>query len=189
MRHQRNYRLYSEEREKLPYKFRAAALRFCEKAEITETHSLKKGKQFTEKQITGITATDFIVEITKQMIAHHGIRKCASALLQADRLGAWGETKTRDVKVVAKKIGKTKLYKDSSETCYPLDEELEKLFLDLEKLTRSEYLSKEQQDEKRRIEDRLGVLETLLVQKMQDKDDESLQIAVNKWLDYIQNER
>lgn len=123
------------------------------------------------------------------MIIHHGIRKCVSALLQADRAGSWGETKIRDVKVVAKKIGKTKLYKDSSEIYYPLEEELEKLFLDLEELKRSEYLSKERQDEKKRIEDRLVVLETLLVQKMQDKDDESLQIGVSKWLDSIQKNR
>lgn len=178
----------SEERQKLPYKFRAPALKFCQKAGITTIHSIKRGKQFTDKQITGITTTDFIVEITKQMIAHHGIRKCTSAILQADRLGPWGEKQNRDIKVVAKRIGKKKLYKDSSEIYYPLEEELEKLSLDLEALNSFEYPSKEQKDEQKQIEERLRVLETLLAGKLQDKDDASLLSAVTQWMEAIQKE-
>lgn len=185
MRHKNNYSLSHDNRDQVPYKFRAYALRFCEKAQINETNFLRKGKLIKQKYISGINTRDFVRAITIQMINYHGIRKCVSALIQADRINVWESTETRNIKVLAKRIGKIKIYKDAIEKVYPLEEELEQISKILDELENTEHLTTEQNNKIRELKSRKEIIETTIGDKMNDKTDDQLLTAVRKWMDAI----
>jgi hypothetical protein len=135
--------------------------------------------------VTGINTTDLVKAITKQTIANHGIRKCVSAIVQADRNDVWGEKETRNIKVLAKKIGKTKFYKDATKDFYLLEEELEEVSRKLEELEKLEILTVEQKTKITELEAKKETLETTLTKRATGKSDEELLTAVTKWLDAI----
>jgi hypothetical protein len=177
--------LNQDERAQVPYKFRAYALRFCENAKINEKNTIRRGKILNEKYVMGINTTDLVKSITKQTIAHHGIRKCVSAIVQADRNDVWGEKETRNIKVLAKKIGKTKIYTDVPKDFYLLEEELEEVTKKLKELEKTELLTVEQNTMITELEAKKETLETTLTKRATGKSDEELLAAVTKWLDAI----